>query len=314
LPACRAADTFAVSKTNYMKKPLLSLTFLFGALTLAAQPVLQQGSLAAPGLVATINAGPSVSPGAAGANQTWNFSSATTTPVGTYSIVSCGSTSCSGSFPTANWCFAAGPEYTYMMATATTLEMIGSGIPFNCSGGEVFSNSKTVITFPLSYQGTVNDAWVSNQGAANFSATYDGYGTLITPFGTHTNVVRMSVIDDGGASTIWLNTNPIYQLMNIDASGNTIIMSNATFSIAEHKSALAVSVFPNPAKGEVTVQIENPQGESTIEVIDLLGNVLISRQAEGPDTTLDISQLSAGLYLVRSTNGLAQNITKLMVE
>lgn len=298
-----------------MNKNLLVLAAALASFGLAAQPVLQQANLATPGLSATINVGPYVSPGPAGANQTWNFASITTSAVGTYSIVNCSSTACSSGFPAANWCYLAGPEYTYMQSSASQLEILGSSIPTNCVGGEIFSNTKAVLIFPFNYQASTSDGWVSNQDADTYSATYDGYGTLITPFGTYNNVVRLSVADGTSLSTIWLTSNPIYQLMTIDQGGNTIIMSNTTFSIHELTSRARLSLQPNPCGATLHVKLlDQTETKTTIEVVDMLGQKVMSDWTDSGEKTLHTEALPAGVYFVRTHNSDGQGIMKFIKE
>ena len=77
---------------------------------------------------------------------------------------------------------------------------------------------------------------------------------------------------------------------------------------------------PNPAKGTVTVEMDETQRDAslqTIQVVDMEGRVVLTQPWEGAAAqplTLDISGLAAGVYLVRLNTPLGTTTRKLVVE
>jgi hypothetical protein len=61
-------------------------------------------------------------------------------------------------------------------------------------------------------------------------------------------------------------------------------------------SNIAVSVYPNPAQGVITIEASNLQ---RIEVYNSLGQLVESRQSEGDVLECDLSGHEAGIYLIR---------------
>lgn len=61
-------------------------------------------------------------------------------------------------------------------------------------------------------------------------------------------------------------------------------------------SNIAVSVYPNPAQGVITIEASNLQ---RIEVYNFLGQLVESRQSEGDVLECDLSGHEAGIYLIR---------------
>lgn len=58
-------------------------------------------------------------------------------------------------------------------------------------------------------------------------------------------------------------------------------------------------LYPNPAEhGEIFVRAANPDDLSEIHVLNLAGQLLLTKKANGPLNNLDISILGSGLYLV----------------
>ena len=64
-----------------------------------------------------------------------------------------------------------------------------------------------------------------------------------------------------------------------------------------------VKVYPNPTKHFVTVEAENM---TEVSVYNLLGQCVMQKKAEGSQTTIDLQNVSEGLYLLRvkTENGI----------
>jgi hypothetical protein len=65
-------------------------------------------------------------------------------------------------------------------------------------------------------------------------------------------------------------------------------------------------VFPNPAKNEITIMFEKESGiNTTIEVFDLLGNIMLNENIipKIKQETISISQLSSGIYFYKIISG-----------
>jgi type IX secretion system substrate protein len=63
-----------------------------------------------------------------------------------------------------------------------------------------------------------------------------------------------------------------------------------------------ISVYPNPTIDFIHISVENPDGASlTIEIVDLLGNVVLREESVNATNSIriDTSSLSSGMYLCR---------------
>lgn len=72
-----------------------------------------------------------------------------------------------------------------------------------------------------------------------------------------------------------------------------------------------LKVYPNPASGNFTV--EAPVN-SQIALIDIAGNLIHQQTVVNPVTTIDLSGVGAGLYLVRVVDGSSVRTIKLVVQ
>jgi hypothetical protein len=86
-----------------------------------------------------------------------------------------------------------------------------------------------------------------------------------------------------------------YQLRMIDQDGSDEL--SEVIAIARANGAL--TIFPNPAQGELQVVVDQPSAGSTIKVLNAEGRTLvIGPMGDQLQRTLDIQALSAGTYMV----------------
>ena len=292
---------FCTQTTHYtsMKKALLLGLSVAAALATQAQPVIESANLVPVGFSASLNAAAPVNPGPAGANQTWDFSATPNSPVGTYSRINPADATGNGTYPTANcvWSIFIGSAAKYEFYNNSPGNMVQLGEWSSTSTGDNYSaNPKMLFSFPFSFGNAVNDPWATTGGSSGTVVrTYDGYGTLITPFGTYQNVVRVTTT--GSASnTVWYNSNPVFPLMQTEA-GNTVFMSNIVNATPENQAEMAVSVFPNPATDVLFIQA--PEEVTKVTAINALGQQM---QLPVTGSKVAVHTLTAGVYqLVLST-------------
>lgn len=87
-------------------------------------------------------------------------------------------------------------------------------------------------------------------------------------------------------------------------------------SLEEVSSSVAVSVYPNPASSLVNVSIESMRNFN-VNLYDLNGRMVSSTSVEDAhDTTIDLSTLPQGVYImkVQNTSGAAVHTAKVMVR
>lgn len=77
-------------------------------------------------------------------------------------------------------------------------------------------------------------------------------------------------------------------------------------------------VFPNPSRGQVQVQVELDRSEAmTVEVFNFRGQLVRSRHADAVrrfETTFDLSQEAAGIYMIKVTTAHGSMTEKLMLR
>lgn len=285
--------------------------------------------------------------GNAGSGQTWDISSLTGTPSGV-TIVTPGSTPSGSSFPTSNAVFEQGGAYTYLKTSASALQNVG------ISGGGVnivYSNGEDLLHFPLALTNTYMDSWAASfvSGGYTFyrtgttTVTADGTGTLITPDGTISNVVRIHFVQDYQDSTFigvpylinyvndqyfWYKDGVHYALASTfhltsdTGADNTGGYYQSLILGVNENSQLAdgFAVYPNPATDKIQVQFSNDGASSVrISLINLAGQEVYARDADQLSTgeniqTIAVDGLEKGTYFVRIASADAVATQKITIN
>ena len=314
-----------------MKKLYTTIAMLFiGNIISFAQPVLNASDFSA-----TANYGfnayeasnvSGLSSGGEGIDQTWDFSGITgMTSAGTLSIVPVASTPYTSIFPTANFTAkeigSGDPTYIYYKVSSTEIETVGES-----DGGTLDPETDHSIffKFPYTYGLIFDDTYQYQSGTSpgSYTATYDAYGTLITPYATYGNVIRQKKIEVEGATTytsyLWLTANPFTPIMSMSFVNDGTTTSNSIRIYADpslkvngnNKENLA-AVYPNPATSIVNLDFSTTLTIDKVIVVDVTGRVVL--QQEGSATQINVEKLAAGLYVIEAYSG-AEKFTSKFVK
>lgn len=270
-------------------------------------------------------------PGATGADVTWDFSGVTTTGTSFgYTLIDPAATGVGGSFPGANVAGEAGVgNYAFFKITSTEYSNYGV---FNGVTTIYYSDPENIYTFPLTYNSTGTDNLYSEftsgvgfirSGSTTFTA--DGYGTLILPSGTYTNVLRVLVHETYGDEAVgvpmtidydfknyyWLKAGtvgPLFEYFDLTVtsggfpsySESAAMNDNIVTTGVEDISNVNIQVFPNPAVNYLVISGYTASLQS-VQIFDAMGRMVktISEPAGDDHLQLDVSDLAAGIYTVQ---------------
>ncbi len=301
---------------------ILSGLFLLGpGSVLFAQPVIVNTMLPFPvGTVDSAYSAPaSVPPGVGGAGVTWNISALVPTATGTISIVNPASTPYTATFPTATLCGLVTPvsgsvAYIYQRLSSTKWEKLANNYSGIGTGQDYSPNPESYMMFPFSYTNTFTDTFQKTTSSANtVDVTYDGYGTLITPHATYTNVVRIyKYWSPGDYDYNWYVTSPNIGLVaayHAQTNQYTLIRHAATTGLPEANAHTKVQLYPNPFSLIAMMRIDDPNGLSgaSVTITDAMGRIVRSLPVNNSETIISGEGLSAGLYFYSVQNN-GQNI------
>ena len=202
----------------------------------------------------------------------------------------------------------------------------------------IYSIQPSEFQYPLSFGNAVQGSYYAgyhgsggmNVEAGTISGSADGTGTLITPLGTFSNVIRVhairnenDTIDNGavaGTTVVeyynWYQQQSYYPVLTYTSSSTSVMghVVHAARSLGYRQgyvtgineagySNAECSVFPNPANSQVNVVFTADAGSPTeITVYDLAGRKVLQQLAEcsgGPNSvTMDTRKIAAGVYTV----------------
>jgi hypothetical protein len=88
-----------------------------------------------------------------------------------------------------------------------------------------------------------------------------------------------------------------------------------TASLSSNDTVLSsLQVYPNPAKGIVNIDLGNITGDTTYELFDVQGRKVISKVSSSNFETLNVENLSEGIYMLTVQNGSAKTTKKLVIN
>jgi len=315
-----------------MKK---TLHILFFGSVLSSANVVAQPTLTATGINPVVgdqfvtNVTNFVNQGSAGASQTWNLSAMTPTSSSTYTTVASSSTPNGASFPNSNISFASGSSNSYYKTSSTAFQNYGS-----VSGTTVmsYSNPEDFLHFPFTYNNSYTDTWATTFTSSytfyrtgTTTVTADSYGTLTTPAGTFSNVLRIHFVQNYQDSAnipsygtylvtysndeyMWyLNGThfPIAFVYTLTSNGNPSqggsYIGNVN-AINEPSALISYKLFPNPSVEEMNVNVNLKENQKLeIKIFNSVGELIkvpvSANAAQGTNEyKINVSDLPEGIY------------------
>jgi hypothetical protein len=329
-----------------MKKTFLSSALMLACGVVLAQPTIsadQFNYVSAPSFSYKYMSGSTaIPPGAAGANANWNFSTLSAGSTLNYTTASCpGDVDC-GTFPGANQVVGVSSlAKVYFNKTSSLMEQVGE----KGSANIIFSNPMKMLQFPMSFGQTFSDSYESSnpQGSKNgtVTSTIDAYGTLKTPTGTYTNVLRQKIVDVGtiqvGPSSYtmtatqyyWMKPGTHHYIMAIIstemtglpvpvpasyvATYTTAAPGNTGIEVDQDILAEKIAVYPNPATNEFTVEA-NGLNIANIDLYNVVGQKVLSKTGAVGTLKMTVNELTlnAGCYFLKINTNQGQ-ITKQVI-
>lgn len=278
-----------------------------------------------------------IDPGQAGANVTWDFSNLYFSD--DYPVIphTCPAGSECFNFPNAT-------EYLETDLDAnvfykqTSSELTEVGMTNGMGGTTTYTTPYVFMKFPMtfnqsyssSYSADLNQSGIVYTQNGNYSTVVDGYGTLITPSGTFTDVLRQKRVDVSqyAAGTITMTTTMteydwykagIHQPL-MTSIGTEIALSNGTpgpeptyvvtylipgTTGIKSKQILdqSVQVYPNPAHSGQSIRVSIKDNQATnIKLTNVLGQTVYQWENEQGNMAkmfslpINTSSLAKGIY------------------
>jgi len=330
--------------------------FLAFSLQLAvlAQPTIDQSNTQlVPGPIYTINVSALQEGGAGGANATWDFSGLVPSAVATVTLVPLDGSGLETVMPTATVITSNALTNQAKGYQATLTGLLYWGV-FNSNNQVLlrYTDANLELALPCTFGTTWSDpslaeysvgATVMGSRTGNLTGESDGFGDLIMPFGTITNVLRVHLIENMSDVTTAGNATvegsrfqyykpgipaPLVETVNNvinTTNGQNLeqftqwLASDITGMGTALDRSIGMDVFPQPAHGNATITY-GAQGKVDFTLLDPSGRVVrrIGGSLRAPgihQMQLDLAGLSAGIYVLRAiTDRQEQGAVRLVVE
>ncbi|MDC3253140.1 T9SS type A sorting domain-containing protein [Crocinitomicaceae bacterium] len=196
-----------------------------------------------------------------------------------------------------------------------TIPAILSMAPIDLFAVEIFSKVPYNAS-PSSFSGAYK--YVSNNSNNDAGIEIEFFESGVS-IGYHTEFFNETDTWQTFNSSLTISGQPdsiLFVAYSGDNPGSTLKLDDLAFSggnvSLDEFEAMNVSMFPNPATSSVMIKAD---GTYSCEIIDLTGHILKSHEHLNEAIKLDISDLNAGSYFVRITNGTSSVETlKLIIE
>jgi hypothetical protein len=276
-----------------------------------------------------------------GANQTWNFSTfSTTSQTSSVTYTNAAGTVGYSSFPGSTLAeIKGGAEIGYFKSTASTWEFMGF---YDNSGPVTLNLSNTAImnAWPTSYGNTTNDAVSGVMTAGSMTVNWSGfittnasgYGTVVLPGGnTFTNclMVVTSISLTIGTTDSYVEKRysfyhssekfPIaefwYETSTSGSSSTTSFGLDASVSLLTGineaiQSEDFILIYPNPAKNWINIKTGNDK-PALVEIFDVTGKTVLKQTVT---QGLNVSELNPGLYVISTSSGTEKVTQRLIIQ
>lgn len=315
-------------------------TFLFllvaafnGTLPMTAQPTLTAALNAPiPGETYVQHQGAYIAPGNGGADRIWDFSMLEADSTAQVSLVAPTATPHGSLFPQSTVAQLWSNSTTYYTTATDGVYYAGSDADVQIT----YSDPGLFLAFPCTYQTTWNDSEAASYSTSGMSVTRtgtitgtaDGYGQLILPNGTYTNVLRIhwhEVVEDVASFTSTTGTHSyLYYVAGTHHPLLQLVSSTMSFGGSTHTTQFArwseqittgaadviapgpdVLLYPNPATDRVQLRAPGLRGAWFIRVLDHAGRAVRTERITASSeagTSMDVSSLAVGLYSVLITD------------
>lgn len=295
-------------------KSITSLAVCIAAVSgIAAQPVINATDLTnyLP-CEALVAAADKFEPGRPGANKTWDFSNLLWLPAGTNDLMRADDIASRNPLPDATLCLAYTNQpregIAFWRHNKDQLDCIGQS--FDGIGLiNMTHNPKTIVTFPYTYKTEIHDDF--GKTPTPFSTTYDSFGTLIMPYGTHHKVIRQKIVQNGQTDYIWYNASPFYPILQTNLAKNALGAMMHTELPAPDFTIDNSFWIAEPCPGVYTVSLNGKPGEQLF-VYDLSGTLMASAAIHGQPATVNLEHCKAGIYLFCVTDRSGMTMQKLI--
>lgn len=318
-----------------MRKFYLLIGFCFVFYAVQAQPIISNVAPSVGDVIQINFSEEMVDPGSSGADLTWDFSDFSINMYsGGYIVLDPAEVEGAEEFPEATRVMFMDAGFmamrNYVSFDNNAFTDYGT-LSEDGSFGTIYDNPKTHFEYPVNYLDTGEDTYsglVLVGGFSNspisgeYSYEVDGYGTLITPYGSFANTLRYKVIATESLSTFGFTTTtliteyywysdeypfPVFTIHQDVSFSNSIPIDSAysvtamvsyqsgTTGVNTLNADRSITISPNPANSFVAIDYDDHQ-PAIVRFYNSTGKVILEKSIQSAES-VDVSSLSTGIYI-----------------
>jgi hypothetical protein len=152
-----------------------------------------------------------------------------------------------------------------------------------------FDNTSSLVEIPLEFK-------AGSQGICTMA--FEGVSGFEQGMYLKDNQLQ-SVTPLNGDTTFSINVQSISSELN----RYSIVFNNFVATVSSFPLNKSINVYPNPAKEILNVDFAFKNLDIKVVIVDMLGNEIINEQLINQHTSLNIQNLSSGVYFVKVING-----------
>ena len=289
-----------------------------------------------------------------GADVLWDLSGVGTSPATNLTVESPDATAFGDIYPTASLALDAGGVIQYMRTDANGLYIVGIYKLIAQQNLQIhYTDEQLFLPYPCTYNTAFTDTYLYNyaytggtvNGNGNSAYVADGFGTLVLPYDTIYNVLKLTGVDTvsesipgqsyvtvvnnvyfykPGIHYYLLNAQDISQSVNGGAPatgfGMFYLAQSAFAGIHEDlKQAIGVDAWPNPAQGILNLTYGVAGGHAMdLILFDATGRTVRTQHTTTATSGIqrsefDVKDLPPGIYLLQVSDDHGQRGTRRVV-
>ncbi|HXD91712.1 MAG TPA: T9SS type A sorting domain-containing protein [Bacteroidia bacterium] len=294
-----------------------------------------------------------IGPGNSGANQVWNFSSMNSFTMDSINMISPPSYISNSSnieawsISGACYCTPYYPNPSFSPINAafyntSTLKWQSGGVQEIGAGLTIqYSDLEDLLHYPFTFNDSFSDVFSGSYytQTVGFPIRYvkgkdsvaaDGYGTLILPTGTYSNVLRVHILefikDSQNVSNFNNTVNEFYlwflpgnhiPIASHTSYGGQILcgyLSNVFMTDIEQHAVddKQTIISPNPSNGIFSISVISEVKQSQIEVFNIIGECILRQIVTSANSQIDLSSQPGGVYFINISMGSKQYTQKVI--
>ncbi|MFA4852421.1 MAG: right-handed parallel beta-helix repeat-containing protein [Bacteroidales bacterium] len=164
------------------------------------------------------------------------------------------------------------------------------------------------------FQSTTPMTLIINSTNSSCLTCNDGIATVTVSGGTAPYSYYWNTVPPQDTSTAIGLLPGEYTVIITDSNGCTLIASvevSYTASINEVLNTFSMDIYPNPANDNLTIKV--PQ-KSEIEILNIQGQIIKTINNDGTEITIDLQNLSSGVYIIKAKTDKGIAVKKFIKE